>query len=78
MIQDVYAEQGIGQLRLLLGHLRVEDQTEKLILVAMSFLQLIVGSSTPSLTQTTRHMPNGFPNHGSHQYGSLSTIYNVL
>jgi len=41
----MYAEQGLGQLRMFLGHLRVGDQTGKLILTAMSYLQLIVGST---------------------------------
>jgi hypothetical protein len=44
MIQDTYAEQGVGQLRMFLGHLRVGDQTGKIILTAMSYLQLLVGS----------------------------------
>jgi hypothetical protein len=47
MLPDIYAEQGLGQLKLLLGHLRVGDKTGKLILVSMSYLQLIIGSATP-------------------------------
>jgi len=39
-IHDVYTEQGIGQTRLLIGHLRKGDQTSKLLLVAMSIMQL--------------------------------------
>ena len=43
-IPEVYTEQGIGQIRLLIGHLRRGDQTGKLLVVAMSIMQLRVGS----------------------------------
>ena len=45
-LPDVYTDQGICQLRLLLGHLLAQDQTSKLINVAISYLQLIVGAKT--------------------------------
>lgn len=37
-LQDVYTEQGLGQLRLLVGHLRQIDQTSKLLKVALSIM----------------------------------------
>jgi len=40
----VYTEQGIRQIRLLIGHLRRGDQTSQLLLVAMTIMQLRVGS----------------------------------
>lgn len=43
-LPDTYADQGIGQLRLFLGHLRRRDPTSKLIMIAISYLQLRVGS----------------------------------
>jgi hypothetical protein len=39
--------QSIGQIHLLLGHLRAKDKTSKLILISMSHLQLLVGSDIP-------------------------------
>ncbi len=46
-IPDLYTDQGHGQLRLLLGHLHVRDETGQLILIAISHLQLRVGSVEP-------------------------------
>lgn len=43
---ELYTSEGIGQLRLLMGHLRLRDKTASLILIDISYLQLIVGSST--------------------------------
>jgi hypothetical protein len=45
-LPDLYTSQGIYQLRLLLGHLRLQDKTAKLILIDISYLQLQAGSST--------------------------------
>jgi hypothetical protein len=42
----LYTSKGIGQLRLLMGHLRLGDKTALLILIDISYLQLLVGSST--------------------------------
>jgi hypothetical protein len=36
----------VGQLKFLLGHLRAQDKTSKLILISHGFLQLIIGVST--------------------------------
>jgi hypothetical protein len=38
--------ENVGQLRLLLGHLRLQDKTADLILIDISYIQLLVGSST--------------------------------
>ncbi len=43
---ELYTPEGIGQLWLLLGHLRLRYETASLILIDISYLQLIVGSST--------------------------------
>ena len=43
-LPDVYADQSIGQLRLFLGHLRRGDHTSRLLSIAISILQLRIGS----------------------------------
>ena len=48
-IRHVYGEQGYGQLRLLLGHLRNKDHTGELIRISLSYLQLLVGSTKLAL-----------------------------
>ena len=45
-LPDVYADQSIGQIRLLLGHLRRGDSTSRLISIAMGIMQLRIGSGT--------------------------------
>jgi hypothetical protein len=45
-LPHVYTYQSIGQLELLLGHLRAKDKTGDLIQISISNLQLIVGSTT--------------------------------
>jgi hypothetical protein len=45
-LPDVYTDQGYGQLRLLVGHLKLKDEIGELILVSISHLQLHVGSGT--------------------------------
>ncbi len=42
----LYSNESIGQLRLLLGHLRLRDKTAKIILIDISYLQLLIGSAT--------------------------------
>ncbi len=42
---ELYTSAGIGQLRLFLGHLRLQDKTANLILIDLSYLQLLVGSA---------------------------------
>jgi ribonuclease HI len=45
-LPHVYTYQCIGQLELFLGHIRSQDKTSELIMISISNLQLIVGSST--------------------------------
>lgn len=45
-LPDQYTSAGISQLHLLLGHLCLQDKTAKLLLIDISYLQLLVGSST--------------------------------
>jgi hypothetical protein len=42
-LPHLYTSQGLGQLKFLLGHLRAQDKTSKLILISHGYLQLIVG-----------------------------------
>jgi hypothetical protein len=44
-LPHIYTSQGLGQLKFLLGHLRAQDKTCKLILISHGYLQLIVGVS---------------------------------
>ena len=47
-LQHIYCEQANGQLRLLLiGHLRNRDHTGELIIIAISYMQILVGSTKP-------------------------------
>lgn len=46
-LPDLYTDQGFGQLKLLVGHLKLGDETDNLILIAISHLQIHVGSGTP-------------------------------
>ncbi len=57
-LPDLCTSEGISQLRLLLGHLRLRDKTAKLILIDMSYLQLLVGSSTLFLNLPHREDKN--------------------
>jgi hypothetical protein len=43
-LPHLYANQSIGQLQLLIGHLRLEDKTGKYIRITISQLQLLTGS----------------------------------
>ncbi len=44
---DLYTDQGYGQLKLLVGHLKLKDDIGDLILIAISHLQLHTGSGDP-------------------------------
>jgi len=46
-LKHLYCEQANGQLRLLLGHLRNRDHTGELIIIAISYKQILVGSTKP-------------------------------
>jgi len=43
-LPNLYCSQGIGQLHLFLGHLGEQDESGRLILLSMSYVQLIIGS----------------------------------
>jgi hypothetical protein len=45
-LPNLYTSQGISQLTLLIGHIRIGDDTGSLMLIDLSHLQLQVGSST--------------------------------
>ncbi len=47
MLRNVYCEQGLGQLKLFLGHIRNRDQVGDTIIVAIITLQLRIGSTIP-------------------------------
>lgn len=49
-LPDLYTDQGYGQLKLLIGHIKLGDDIGKLILIAMSHLQLHIGSEFPFFT----------------------------
>jgi hypothetical protein len=44
-LPELYTSEGISQLRFLIGHLRLRDKTANLILIDISYVQLLVGSS---------------------------------
>jgi hypothetical protein len=45
-LPNLYTAEGIGQIHLLLGHLRLKDKTADLIVIDISYIQLSVSSST--------------------------------
>jgi hypothetical protein len=49
-LPDLYTDQGYQQLKFLIGHLNLQDEIGKLILIAISFLQLITGALIPFFT----------------------------
>jgi hypothetical protein len=48
-IPDLYFFQGIGQLQLLIHHLSSKDEISSLILIDLSYVQLLTGATTPFL-----------------------------
>ncbi len=46
-LPEYYTDQGLGQLQLLIGHLKIQDEVVNLILVVMSYFQVHVGSALP-------------------------------
>ena len=50
MLRNVYCEQGLGQLKLFLDHIRNKDHVGDTIIVAMSTLQPRIGSTVPFLS----------------------------
>ena len=49
-LPDLYTDQGYGQLKLLIGHIKLGDDIGNLILVAMSHLQLHIGLESSFFT----------------------------
>ncbi len=62
-IPDVYMDQSIGQLTLLVGHLKLHDKMGQQLLLPAS--QLYVGSAMPVLNLPFSHYNNGWNAHGS-------------
>jgi hypothetical protein len=54
-LPDLYTSASTAQIRLFLGHLRLQDKTADLILIDMSYLQLLTGSTRLFLAC---HTPN--------------------
>ncbi len=46
-LPDLHTDQGVRQLKLLAGQLKIADETGQLILIAISHVQLHAGSRTP-------------------------------
>jgi hypothetical protein len=42
----MYTSDGIGKLHVLLGHLHLQDKTSNITLIDLSYVQLLVGSTT--------------------------------
>jgi hypothetical protein len=57
-LPDLYTDQGYGQLKLLVGHLKLRDETGNLVLIAISHIQIHVGSGSKifALLSTLREM----------------------
>jgi hypothetical protein len=49
-LPDLYIDHGLGQLTLLVGHLKLQDENSNLILSILSHLQLYIGSTNPVMT----------------------------
>ena len=69
-LQEMYTDQGIGQLRLLIGHLRWGGETSRLLLIAISVMQQRVGSSVlfliyHILSTKVGSKPHGWPRCGN-------------
>jgi hypothetical protein len=47
-LPDLYTDQGFQQVKFMVDHLHIQDNVKKLILIAMSNLQLIPGSTQSS------------------------------
>jgi hypothetical protein len=51
----LYTDQGFGQLKLLVGHLKLRDETGNLVLIAISHIQIQVGSGSKNFTLPYPH-----------------------
>jgi hypothetical protein len=54
-IPTVYSEQSYGQLAYFTGHVNLQDKTGKLLLISLSYLQLLSGSELSILQQPYLH-----------------------
>jgi hypothetical protein len=71
-LPHVYTTQCIGQLQLLLGHVKMKDKTGTLIMISVSQLQLLVGSNNRFF-----HLP--FPAYAKWiESGWLTSIWNFM
>jgi hypothetical protein len=65
-LPNMYTHPNITKLQLFLGHIRLEDKTGKLIMIGLSHMQLIVGTSTLFLNDDyekhSRDIPDGWLN----------------
>ncbi len=48
-LPELYTDQSVGQIKLLAGHLKLQDDNRALILSNLSYLQMYTGSSMPAL-----------------------------
>jgi len=51
-IPELYTVEGFGKLKLLIGHLKLQDDTGSLILILLSYLQIFIGSSKSVFSQS--------------------------
>ena len=55
---DLFTEQGIDGLKLLIGHLRSDNDIAQLLLILLSYLQLIAGTRAPYLQSCAARLPH--------------------
>jgi hypothetical protein len=58
-LPSLYGQQCYGQLRFFLGHVRLEDTTGRLILINLSYLQLLSSTTNPSCTNRPVYISSG-------------------
>jgi hypothetical protein len=46
-LPELYVDQSVGQLQYLIGHVKLQDKISQQIFCQLTYLQLIVGSTTP-------------------------------
>jgi hypothetical protein len=72
--RDLFAEQGIRQVKLLVQHLRTSTTQGTLMQIALSWWQLVAGVSYPLLTDTSMTLPHP----DSHWLSSLRTFLSTM
>jgi len=70
-LPHLYTVQGIDKLHLFLGHLRLEDDTGKLIKISMSYVQLLSGATTFFLNKP-------YTNYSWVEWGWVTSLWNFL